>query len=47
MAGADGPNIPSWQLALGVVVTVGAIAYIGRLAQQALKEVDESGDLTE
>lgn len=47
MAGADGPSIPSWQLALGVIVTVGTIVYIGRLAQQALKDVDESGDLTE
>lgn len=48
MDGADaGGSISSWQVALGVGVTLLAITYIGRIAQQALAEVDDSGDLTE
>lgn len=48
MDGADtGGGISSWQVALGVGVTLLAITYIGRIAQQALAEVDDSGDLTE
>jgi len=48
MDGADaGGGISSWQIALGVGVTLLAITYIGRIAQQALAEVDDSGDLTE
>lgn len=43
--GADtGGGISSWQLAIGAAVTILAVGYIGRLAKQALDEVDDDLD---
>jgi uncharacterized membrane protein YdjX (TVP38/TMEM64 family) len=43
--GADaGGGISSWQIAVGAAVTILAIGYIGRLAKQALDEVDDDLD---
>lgn len=33
-----------WQIAVGLTVTVAAVAYIGKLAQKALKEVEEEDE---
>ena len=33
-----------WQIAVGLAVTVAAVAYIGKVAQKALKEVEEEDD---
>lgn len=42
MDGADtGGGISNWQIALGIAVTLVAVGYIGKLAKNALDEVDE------
>ena len=33
-----------WQIAVGLAVTVAALAYIGKVAQKALKEVEEEDE---
>ena len=36
-----GASVSSWQVAVGAAVTFLAIGYIGRIAKQALDEVDD------
>ena len=41
VSGSAGGGIPTWQLGLGAGFTTLALWYIGKLAKEALAEVDD------